>query len=120
MNKNLKIKLHDAEKVTKTPGGGGHAALRKARRKGYYLSLPARTLSNKRRTFSRHLRHHPGDALARKLFAERYGAGACDAQITKTPPRVMAKYAHRMKRAARGKAIASYPLAMSGSDAQNP
>ena len=82
----------------------GHRALRIARRKAYYASLPARTIANKKRTLARQLRFFPEDSQARAVYIERYGEQSAVSPLTVPIARAL-KRAKRRKKAAKRAAV---------------
>lgn len=90
----------DPEKKTKSK----HAAvkvLRTQRRKAYYAMQPARTLTNKKRTLARHLRHFPEDTQAAKLCAERYSVTFAGQAVAAATGKAQARAKARARRRAK-------------------
>jgi hypothetical protein len=73
----------------------GHKALRIARRKAYYASLPSVTAKNKKRAQARHLRFFPEDAQARSQYVDRYGKGSDESPLTVPLARAVKRFARR-------------------------
>lgn len=76
-------------------GAKAHRAMATARRAAYYKSLPAQTLTNKKRTLARQLRRFPEDKQAFQLYCERYGEASGKTMVT---DRVTARSNRRMSR----------------------
>ena len=101
--------LSDTENTRTKPKGGGHRALRSARRKAYYAARAPFTLANKKSKMGAHVRAFPEDLQHVEQFKKRYSEAALTGHLASPTSKARKRARQRARQAKLTAAIKHQP-----------